>query len=143
MALFKFVVSDKEFSKQIEKEQQECPVSGKKIGETITGDFLGLDGYQLKITGGHDKNGFCMHPDIDGVVRRRVLLTKGRGFSARLKRKKKLGRTRSGLRKRKTVVGNTISHEIVQINLKVENQGSKPFKELFPAKSKEEAPKSE
>ncbi len=139
MALFKFVVSSKEFSKQIEKDQNECPVVGKKIGETVSGDFLGLEGYELEITGGHDKNGFCMHPDVDGSSRRQVLLTKGHGFSSRLKRKKKLGKTRDGLRKRKTIVGNTVSNEIVQINCKVKKEGAKSLKDLFPKEEKAEA----
>ena len=143
MALFKFVISDKERSVQVEKDQVECPVVGKKIGEKINGDFLGLDGYELSITGGHDKNGFPMRKDIEGGVRRKVLSVRGIGFSGRLRRKKKLKRPIGGLRKRKTVVGNSISLETVQINCKILKQGTKSFSEVFPPKSEPKEEKTE
>ena len=138
MALFKFVVSDKERTVQMEKDQKDCFVLGKKIGDNIGGDFLGLDGYELKITGGHDKNGFAMRNDIDGISKRTVLLTKGIGFSSRVKRKKKLKRTVHGLRKRKTIRGNTITEEVVQINCKITKTGSKSLNEIVPPKQKSE-----
>ena len=137
MALFKFVISDKERSVQLEKDQKECPVLGRKIGDTLPGDFLGLEGYEMKITGGHDKDGFAMRKDIEGMAKRKVLLTKGVGFSARLKRKKILKDTIKGLRKRKSLRGNTISLDVVQINCKITKSGSKAFNEMFPPKQKE------
>ncbi|MFH0837371.1 MAG: S6e family ribosomal protein [Candidatus Aenigmatarchaeota archaeon] len=138
MALFKFVISDKERSVQVEKDQKECPILGKKIGETLSGDFLGLEGYELTITGGHDNSGFPMLKDVDGSVKKSMLFTKGTGFKARPRRKKHLMDVKKGLRKRKTARGNTISLEISQVNCKVTKQGEKPLLEIFPPKPKEE-----
>lgn len=138
MAVFKFVVSEKERTVQMEKDQKECPVVGKKIGETFGADFLGLDGYELQITGGHDKNGFPMRKDVEGIVRRTILAKKGIGFTARLRRKKKLKDPIKGLRKKKTIRGNTITDEVVQINCKVVKAGPKSLNEIVPPKVKEE-----
>ncbi|HLF06001.1 MAG TPA: S6e family ribosomal protein, partial [Thermoplasmata archaeon] len=53
---------------------------GKKIGDEIDGIFVGLPGYRLRITGGTDKDGFPMRPDIPGPSRRKVLVSKSRGY---------------------------------------------------------------
>ena len=72
---------------------------GKKIGDKFKGELLDLTGYELQITGGSDASGFPMRSDVNGVARKRVLITGGVGL-----RKS----PRKGLRLRKTVVGNTI-----------------------------------
>jgi small subunit ribosomal protein S6e len=128
---FKFVVSDpeKRLSYQVEVEQEKAMgLIGKKIGDEFNGDIIGLPGYVLKITGGSDKDGFPMHPDVEGIGRKRILLAGPPGFHPRLK----------GERRRKTVRGNTISEDIVQINCKVVKKGEKPLEELVPKKPKEE-----
>lgn len=138
MSLFKFVISNKSRSVQLEKDQKDCPILGKKIGDNIDGAFLGLDGYELTITGGHDKDGFAMIKNVDGIGKRSLLLTRGVGFNARLRRKKILKRPIQGLRKRKTIRANTIATDIVQVNCKIKKEGSKSFDEMFPPKVKEE-----
>ncbi|MBI5061193.1 MAG: 30S ribosomal protein S6e [Candidatus Aenigmarchaeota archaeon] len=135
MPVFKFVVSSGKKSYQVEKEQSECPVLGKKIGDTISGDFLGLDGYELAITGGHDKDGFPMHKDIVGVMRKFLLVKKGFGFSGRLKRKKKRTKVRGGLRKKKLFHGNTIDNIVSQINCKIIKAGEKGIDEVLGKKA--------
>jgi small subunit ribosomal protein S6e len=45
---------------------------------------------------------------------------------------------KKGERRRKTVRGNTISEDIVQINTKIVKKGEKPLEELIPVKPKEE-----
>ncbi|MEM7813297.1 MAG: S6e family ribosomal protein [Candidatus Aenigmatarchaeota archaeon] len=144
MPVFRFVVSDGKESRQIEKDQSACPLIGKKIGDTFAADFLGLEGYTLKITGGSDKDGVPMRPDIDGPGRKELVLTKGIGFSGKLRgrRKKSKAKAREGIRKRKIVRGNTISADTMQINCRVEQRGAKPLTELLPkAEKKEEAKK--
>jgi len=144
MAVFRFVVSDKKVSRQVEKDQSACPVLGKKIGDTFDADFLGLEGYTLKIMGGTDKDGIPMRPDVDGPVKKAAPLTKGVGFSGKLRgRKKKHKPTeREGLRKRKMIRGNTVSTETMQINCRVEQTGAKSLEEILPkAEKKEEAKK--
>ncbi|ALL00166.1 30S ribosomal protein S6e [Pyrodictium delaneyi] len=79
---------------------------GLKIGDTFDGEIVGLSGYKLKIRGGSDNSGFPMLPSIPGPVKKRVLLSGPPGFHPREK----------GERRRKTVRGNTITHDIVQIN---------------------------
>ncbi|MEM1659323.1 MAG: 30S ribosomal protein S6e [Candidatus Jordarchaeales archaeon] len=86
-----------------------------KIGEIVKGDPLGLVGYELQVTGGSDKDGFPMRPDIEGPGRKRVLLSSGPGFRPKKK----------GERRRKLVRGNTISYDIYQVNMKVVKKGAK------------------
>ena len=79
---------------------------GLKIGDQFDGSLVGLPGYKLLIRGGSDNSGFPMIPSIPGPVKKRALLSGPPGFHPREK----------GERRRKTVRGNTISHDIVQIN---------------------------
>jgi len=138
LAVFKFVISQGSKSYQLEKEQAECEaLIGKKIGEKFSGDLIGLNGYELEITGGSDKDGFPMRGDIEGTVRKRLIVTKGIGF----KGFKRIGKKKykiKGLRKRKMIRGNTIANDIVQINCKVVKTGEKTLDELIPKKSKGE-----
>jgi small subunit ribosomal protein S6e len=122
---FKFVISDGKQSFQVEKDQKECPLIGKKIGESLSGDFLGLNGYELVITGGSDKDGFPMRRDVEGLVKKRIVMTRGIGFKGEY-----------GLRRRKMLRGNTIGLDIVQINCNVTKKGSKPLEELLGKKEK-------
>jgi small subunit ribosomal protein S6e len=134
MAVFKVVVSDPETRKSYQLEVDQAKASGligKKIGDELNGDLLGLPGYVLKITGGTDKDGFPMHPSVEGSVKKRVLLSGKPCF-----RPKKRGE-----RKRKTVRGNTISSDIIQINMKIMKKGEKPLEELVPKKEKGEEKK--
>jgi len=127
MPVFKFVISDKKQSVQVEKDQKDAPVFGKKIGETISGEFLGLLGYEMEITGGSDKDGFPMRKDVEGQVRKRQILTRGIGFHTNVE----------GERKRRIVRGNTIAADIAQINCKVVKAGEKSIYELLGIKPKE------
>ncbi|MBI2547404.1 MAG: 30S ribosomal protein S6e [Candidatus Aenigmarchaeota archaeon] len=129
MANFKVVISDPASKKSYQTEiEQDRGISliGKKIGDEVTGDLLGLSGYALKITGGSDKDGFPMHPGISGPGRKRTLLTHPSGFHPKLQ----------GERRRKTVHGNTISQDIVQVNTIVVKNGEKALEEIFPKKEK-------
>ena len=98
------------------------PFVGLKIGDTIDGSVVGMPGYVLKITGGTDRDGFPMRPDVHGGVKVRLLLSGPPGFRPRKK----------GERRRKTVRGNTITEDIVQVNTVIiswpekEEEGSGP-----------------
>ena len=112
MAKFKIIVSDPETGKSqsIEvEENQAVALIGRKLGEVIDGAAVKLSGYKLKITGGSDKDGFPMRPNIHGGVRVGAILSEGVGFHSKNK----------GERKRKTVRGNVITDAIVQVNMKV------------------------
>ncbi|MHB1908846.1 MAG: 30S ribosomal protein S6e [Nitrososphaerales archaeon] len=109
MANFKVVLADPKTrtSKSVEvKDSQAQAFVGLKIGDELDGTLVGIEG-KLKITGGSDKAGFPMRPDVSGGVKKYVLMTGGVGF------KKKSG---GGTKKRKLVRGNTITEEIYQVN---------------------------
>jgi len=132
----KFVISDPKTRKSFQLEVETLKTAsliGKKIGEEFNGDLIGLNGYSLKITGGSDKDGFPMHPQVGGPGRKKVLLSSPPGFHPKIK----------GERRRKLVRGNTISEDISQINVKVEKSGEKPLEQIFPAKEKKGQPKAE
>ena len=137
MTSFKFVISDPETRKSYQLEVDQTKASGligKRIDDEVDGDLIGLSGYSLKITGGSDKDGFPMHPNVHGPVRKKILLSNPPGFHPKKK----------GERKRKTLRGNTISVDIVQVNVKVVKKGAKPIEEVLPSKTKkEEKPKEE
>lgn len=133
MANFKFVISHNKRSWQIEKDQKDAPVIGKKISELFTADFLGLNGYELQITGGSDKDGFPMRKDIEGMVKARVIINSPPGFKP----------TKEGERRRKTLRGNTISADIAQINCKVAKAGEKPLEEVLGEHGKKAEEKTE
>ncbi|MEM3565433.1 MAG: 30S ribosomal protein S6e [Candidatus Bathyarchaeia archaeon] len=112
MAKFKVIVSDPEdgTSKTVELEDARAvPLIGKKIGDVIDGSVVGLPGFKVQITGGSDKDGFPMRPNVHGGVRRSVVLSGGVGFNPQ----------NEGERRRKRVRGNVITDEIVQVNMKV------------------------
>ncbi|MBW2963514.1 hypothetical protein KY306_01940, partial [Candidatus Woesearchaeota archaeon] len=91
---------------------------------------------EFEITGGSDFAGFPMKKGVKGFGRKKVLLSKGVGFSGKTRWKKK----KKGLRVKKTVCGETIYPKITQINLKILKEGSEALGEEAP---KEEAPKAE
>jgi len=82
---------------------------GRRIGEIIDGAVAGMPGYKLQLTGGCDKDGFPMRPDIHGGVKVRILLSDGPGYRPR----------RKGERRKKTVRGNTVTPETTFLNLKI------------------------
>jgi len=112
LAKFKVIISDPAdgTSQSMELEEtQAVPIIGRKLGEIIDGTAVKLSGYKLKITGGSDKDGFPMRPNIHGGVRVGAILSGGVGFHS----------SKKGERKRKTLRGNVITDEIVQINMKI------------------------
>lgn len=132
MASMKLVISNPSTRKthQVELDQSKTySLIGKKIGDEIDGDFAGLSGYTFKITGGTDRDGFPMHPQVRGPVRKKVLLSSPPGFHPAMK----------GQRKRKMVRGDTLSDSIAQVNVKVVKMGTKSLDEVAPTKSKAEA----
>ena len=125
MANFKLVIADPKNRKAYQKEidQGKSGLLGKVIGEKFRGDSIGLEGYELQITGGSDRDGFPMRPDVSGAARKKILLAFGPGFHPKAK----------GQRKRKSVRGNVISPAITQVNAKVVVHGSKSLESLLGA----------
>jgi len=107
-------------------EDRLVPLIGKRIGEEIAGDLIGFPGYRFRITGGTDKDGFPMHPGMQGPGKRRALLSGPPGFHP----------THEGERRAKTMRGNVISEVRKQVNMKVVQKGETQLEEFLP---KEEA----
>ena len=124
---FKVVVSQKAETYQMEVDDAKS-LNGLVIGDEFDGGIVGLDGYTLKITGGSDKNGFTMKKDVSGTRRIKSLLTGGTGYHPKA----------AGVKRRKTVRGNTIADDIVQINTVVTKAGSKSIADIIGAGEEEE-----
>lgn len=136
MAKFKIIISDPETgtSKTVEiEETRAVPLIGRRMGEIVDGSIVELPGHKLQITGGSDKDGFPMRPNVHGGVRRRVILGGGVGFNPKAE----------GERQRKTVRGNVITDEIVQVNMKIVEKPKKPKKPKKTKKTKEKEKKLE
>lgn len=113
------------FQQEIEDTGQ---LIGKKVGEEFDGGIVGLSGYTLKITGGSDRSGFPMRKSIEGSERKKVLLEDGAGIDEK----------EDGVKRRKSIRGNTVSDEIQQLNTTVVEEGSKPVEELLGEEEEEE-----
>lgn len=94
---------------------------GKKLGDEIDGIFIGLPGYKVVLSGGSDKDGFPMRPNLPGPRRKKVLVTGGVGFRGR----------RKGFRRRKTLRGNTVGPDTLQINMRISQHGPKAIEDAF------------
>ena len=124
------IISDPETgtSQKVELEDSRmAPLMGKRIGEVIDGTVADLSGYQIQLTGGTDKDGIPMRPDVHGMAKSRIVLSGGVGY----KPKKK------GERKRVVVRGNTVSAETTFLNFKIVE---KPKGQKKKAPKPEEAP---
>lgn len=119
------VISDSKTGKayKIEGKDTEANVLfiGKRIGDEVDADILGLGGYELEITGGSDKDGMPMRRDVSGSARKRILITSPPGYRPKER----------GKRRRKSVRGNEISTEISQINVKIKEYGAKPIEKIL------------
>ena len=103
---------------------------GKKLGDEFDGIFVGLPGYKLRLTGGSDGTGTPMRPDLTGPRKYRILTAESLGFHP----------AENGVRKRRTLRGNTVGPELVQINVTITSQGSKKVAELLAKKAEGEEP---
>jgi len=124
MVDFKIILSDPETGRSY-KIDATGPAAGsligKRIGEEIDGGAFGLAGYTIRLTGGTDRTGIPARRDLPGSARRRILLSKGVGFHPVIE----------GQRRRKSVRGNEISADLVQINAVVKQHGAKSLAEYF------------
>ena len=125
----KIEISEGQRSYQIEiTKEKEAQIYGLKIGENFDGGIVGAIGYELKITGGSDKDGFPMRVDLVGSGKRRILLRGTPGFHPE----------RKGVTSRKMVRGNIVSDAISQLNVVVTKKGEKKLSEIFGKEEKKE-----
>ena len=127
---FKINIADKEKGLTYHLDSGGEAIIGLKMGDVVKGEDIDskLSGYEFEIKGMSDKAGFPSLQKVEGTILKRVLLKYGTGMKDK----------RKGLRKRKTVRGNTISADSVQINLFVKKKGEKSLSEIFPEQCKPE-----
>jgi len=127
MVDFKCVIGAKDgktFQKEIKSPESDNLLK-KLIGEKISGNVLGFDGYEFEITGGSDKCGFPMRKGIQSPRKMISIKGKGVGFSGKDRNKNKQG----GMIKNKTVCGERVTKIIRQVNLKILKEGAKSLAE--------------
>ncbi|HEY7733968.1 MAG TPA: S6e family ribosomal protein [Nitrososphaera sp.] len=124
MAQFKLVISDAKGRSMTQelKDRAAQPMLGSRIGGIVDAAIIGIAGGKIKITGGSDKSGTPMRPDVHGGVKKYVLLSTGVG-------------NRGEARVRKLVRGNMVTEEIYQLNCML-------VEGALPEKQAEAAPES-
>ncbi len=112
--IFKISISDPQEGRSWQVEKEATPLIGTELGEVFNGSLVGLEGYSLEVTGGSDEEGFPMRKGVNGSGLRRVLMSDGPGYRPE----------DSGVKRRKSVRGEVISEDIVQVNVKVVDKDS-------------------
>ncbi len=130
----KLVVNDGKGRKSYPKEVADDKASvlySKKVGDSFDGSLVDLPGYSLQITGGSNRDGFPMRPELQGIRKTRLWLAHAPGVRG----------LKKGERRMRTVVGNQVSKDTAQLNVNVTQAGPKTLEELglsAPGKKKEE-----
>jgi len=104
---------------EIDDEKRLQNLYDRRMAQEVDGAVLGEEfaGYSFRISGGNDKQGFPMRQGVLTTSRVRLLCKKGhKGYRQR----------RDGERKRKSVRGCIVGHDIAVLNLVVTAQGDKP-----------------
>ena len=97
-------------SQRVELDDQQLrALYGTRIGQVVEGAVADMQGYRIKFTGGTDKDGIPMRPDVHGSAKARIILSGGVGYKPKDK----------GEKKRKVVRGNTVNSEIAFLNFTV------------------------
>jgi small subunit ribosomal protein S6e len=101
---------------EVEDEKKLRAFYDKRISAEVEGEALGPDfaGYVFRISGGNDKEGFCMKQGVLTQTRVRLLLADGHSCYRPRKR---------GERKRKSVRGCVVSSELSVLNLVIVKKG--------------------
>lgn len=101
---------------EIDDERRLQNLYDRRMAQEIDGSILGeeFEGFLLRISGGNDKQGFPMRQGVLTNTRVRLLCNKGhKGYRQR----------RAGERKRKSVRGCVVGHDIAVLNLVVTQTG--------------------
>lgn len=132
MASFKVVVSDPESGETFQRDADDQDANrflGRSLGEEVDGGAVGLDGYEIEVTGGSDTAGRPMRGDVPGTELKQLLLTGGVGYHPEV----------DGERRRVTVRGREISDETRQINAEIVSRGDSSIDELLGEGDEDEA----
>ncbi len=130
------IVSDPETgtSQKVELEDERISsLVGLRIGEVIEGTIANLAGHRIQLTGGTDKDGIPMRPDVHGGAKANIILSGGVGYKPK----------RKGERKRVVVRGNTVTPETTFLNFKIVERPKGRKREKAKEPKKEEAPEEQ
>lgn len=131
---FKIVISDpktgKSYQADIADEKAQMFMN-LRVGDEVDGAAVGLSGYKILITGGSDRSGFPMKRGVSGSVAKNILMKDGVGYNPV-----------SNVRKKKRVRGERIGTDIVQVNTKVTQYGSRKIDDIFGAQKDEQTQQS-
>jgi small subunit ribosomal protein S6e len=108
MPEFQLVLSDPRTGRSVKlelKDPRSSVLLGLKVGDVVDGSAIGIRG-KFKVTGGSDRSGTPMRPDVHGGVKKHALLSGPPGFRPRA----------DGERRRKLVRGDAVTPEIYQVN---------------------------
>ena len=131
MANFQVVVADPDSGATYQRDvdgQDANRFIGKEIGQTVGGDAVDLDGYEVEIRGGSDNAGRPMRDDVNGPALKEVMLEGGTGYNPK----------RDGERKRVTVRGKEVSDDIAQLNVSISEHGEESVEDLLGESDDEE-----
>eukprot|EP01067_Filipodium_phascolosomae_P008123 Filipodium_phascolosomae@DN6827_c0_g1_i1.p1 len=101
---------------EVDDEKKLIPFIDRRIGQEVSADSLGeeFSGYVFKIRGGNDKQGFPMRQGILVPHRVRLLMKKGmKGYRPR----------RKGERKRKSIRGCVVGHDLSVLSVMIAQKG--------------------
>ncbi|MDY6774833.1 MAG: 30S ribosomal protein S6e [Halobacteria archaeon] len=115
------IVSDTETGTSYQLEADVDDFVGSSVGETVDGSLVGLDGYEIEITGGSDDTGRPLRGDVEGREITEVLVSGGTGFNP----------SKEGERKRVTVRGGEIGDATAQLNTKIVEEGDESVESLL------------
>ena len=86
------IISDPETGKSQRFELEDSRMTtllGQKIGDVIDGTLANMQGYKIRLTGGTDKDGIPMRPDVHGTAKADLLLSGGVGYKPAKKGERK------------------------------------------------------
>merc|ERR1712019_96700 len=101
---------------EVDDEQKLKHFYDKRMAQEVTADHLGPEwaGYVVRVTGGNDKQGFPMKQGV--LIHNRVKLLMKKGQSCYMP-------SRTGERKRKSVRGCIVNHNLSILNLAIVKKG--------------------
>merc|ERR1712168_581987 len=122
---------------EVDDEQKLKHFYDKRMAQEVTADHLGPEwaGYVVRVTGGNDKQGFPMKQGV--LIHNRVKLLMKKGQSCYTP-------SRTGERKRKSVRGCIVNHNLSILNLAIVKKGEGEIEGLTDKRSRaEQAQKAE
>jgi len=108
-------------------------IVGRRIGEVMDGTVANLSGHRIELTGGCDKDGIPMRPDVHGGVKARIILSGGVGYKPK----------NPGERRRVVVRGNTVTADTIFLNFKIVDKPKGRKKKAKKEEKEAEAPEEE